>query len=265
MYAIGRDTATQKLRQKARTINALLVRELMVRFGHGNIGFMWLVGEPLILTIGVMGMWTLLYGEQKHGVKIMPLVLTGYSTLTLFRHIIGSYVNCFRANAGLLFHRTVRPVDTIIARGLLETIGVLIAFFVAYVPMRLLGYFDPIYDYSLLLSAWFLFCFGISGFGMIVACICQISETAERFVQPMLYLAIPATGSFFMVAWLPETAQKIVLLSPLVHCNEMFRAGYFGPSVATSWNGWYVVTWALVNNAIAWTLVKRTQRHIEIS
>lgn len=85
MYAIGRKSVGQKLGQKARTINALLVRELMVRFGHGNIGFMWLVGEPLILTIGVMGMWTLLYGEQKHGVKIMPVVLTGYSTLTLFR------------------------------------------------------------------------------------------------------------------------------------------------------------------------------------
>ncbi len=69
---------------------------------------MWLVGEPLILTAGVMAAWTVVYGEQKHGVMVMPLFLTGYSMLTLLRHLVNRFVHCFRQNAGLLFHRSVR-------------------------------------------------------------------------------------------------------------------------------------------------------------
>lgn len=253
-----------KSSEKRRVINALLIRELMLRFGHGNIGFMWLVGEPLILTVGVMLAWTVMYGEQKHGVTVMPLVLTGYTTLTLFRHMVGRYVHCFRQNAGLLFHRSVRPYDTLLSRGVLEVVGLLIAFFVAYIPLSLLNYIEPIYDYMTLLIAWFLLAFFVSGFATIVACLSELSDTVERFVQPMMYIAIPLTGSFYMVSWMPVSAQKLLLYSPLVHANEMMRAGYFGPGVTTHWDAYYLFLCGLGVNAIALPLVQSVQKRIEI-
>lgn len=256
--------AVGKASEKRRVVNALLIRELMLRFGHGNIGFMWLVGEPLILTVGVMLAWTVMYGNQKHGVTVMPLVLTGYSTLTLFRHMVNRYVHCFRQNAGLLFHRCVRPADTLIARGLLEVVGVLIAFFVAYIPLVLLGLVDPIYDYLTLLTAWFLLCFFVNGFATIVACLSELSDTVERFVQPLMYITIPLTGSFYMVSWMPRAAQELLLYSPLVHANEMLRAGYFGPGVTTYWDLSYLFLCGLGLNAIALPLVKSVQKRVEI-
>lgn len=252
-----------RMKDKIRVVNALLIRDLMMRFGHGNIGFMWLVGEPLILTVGVMLVWSVIYGTEKHGVNIAPLVLTGYSTLTVFRHFVARYVHCFRQNAGLLFHRCVKPADTLFARGLLESIGVLIAFFVAYIPLLLLGFTPPIHDFSIVLVAWGLLCFLCSGFAAILACLSELSDTVERFVGPVMYLTIPITGSFYMVAWLPSAAQEFLLYSPLVHANEMLRAGYFGPGVKTYWDMEYLFLCGLALNAIAMPLINIVQKRVE--
>lgn len=263
MELVTRGKFANRLKIKVRVISALLIRDLMLRFGHGNIGFMWLVGEPLILTVGVMIAWSIMYGSEKHGVNVMPLVLTGYSTMTLFRHFVNRYVHCFKHNAGLLFHRVVKPVDTLVARGLLESIGVLIAFFVAYIPLLLLGVTEPIYDFLIVLGAWGLLCFWCSGFAAILACLSELSDTVERFVQPIMYLAIPLTGSFYMVSWMPASAQKVLLYSPLVHANEMLRAGYFGPGVKTYWDVEYLFLCGLALNAIALPLMKVVQNRVE--
>lgn len=257
------DTAS-RLHRRARTLNALLIRELMVRFGHNNIGFLWLVGEPLVLTVGVMIAWLAIYGEENHGVPILPLVLTGYSLLTVWRHMVSRFVHCFRHNAGLFFHRRIRPFDMLVARGLLEVIGTLIAIFVAYIPLVLLEIVTPIHDYLVLLTAWVLMGLFTFGVGLIIASLTEMSETLERFVQPVMYLMLPLTGTFFMGSWLPDTAQAIVLLSPLVHASEMFRAGYFGPSVPTTWDASYLALWAIVVNAVGLALIRKAQHHIEV-
>lgn len=250
--------------RKARIINALLIRELMARFGHRNIGFLWQVLEPLMLALGVMVSWTIIYGERNHGVRVIPLVLTGYTFLTLWRHMVARFTHSFRHGSGLLFHREVKPSDIIIARGLLEAIGTLIAFFVAYIPLQLLDVIEPVDDYLVLLSAWTLMCFLTFGVALIITAIAHFSDAFERFVQPIMYLILPLTGVFYMVFWLPPSARSLVLYSPLVHASEMFRAGYFGTSVPTFWSAAYIALWAVLTNAIGWVLVLKAQNHIEL-
>jgi capsular polysaccharide transport system permease protein len=42
-----------------------------------------------------------------------------------------------------------------------------------------------------------------------------------------------------MVDWLPKWAQEAILLNPMVHCYEVFRAGYFGASVVAHYSFGY--------------------------
>lgn len=252
------------LRKKARTINALLIRELMARFGHRNIGFLWQVIEPLMLTLGVMVSWSFIYGERNHGVRVIPLVLTGYTFLTIWRHMVARLTHAFKHGSGLLFHRHVKPADILVARGLLEAIGTLISFFVAYIPLMLLDVIEPVHDYLLLLGAWTLMSLFSFGTALIITALAHFSDAFERIVQPIMYLILPLTGAFYMVYWLPAAAQKIVLLSPLVHASEMFRAGYFGPNIPTTWNVPFVVLSTIAVNAVGWVLVLKAQQHIEL-
>lgn len=253
-----------RVAKKSRTINALLIRELMARFGHRNIGFMWQVIEPLMLTLGVMISWSVIYGERNHGVRVIPLVLTGYTFLTLWRHMVARFTHTFRHGSGLLFHRHVKPADILVARGLLEAIGTLISFFVAYIPLVLLDIVEPVYDFLLLLSAWTLMSFFTFGVAMIITAVAHFSDAFERVVQPIMYLILPLTGVFYMVYWLPAAAQSIVVYSPLVHMSEMFRAGYFGPDLPAIWDTRYITLWIIAVNAVGWVLVLKAQQHIEL-
>jgi len=262
--AIMNGSLSSAAQRKWRVINALLIRELMARFGHRNIGFLWQVVEPLLLCLGVMISWSVLYGERNHGVRVIPLVLTGYTFLTLWRHMPARLTHAFRQGSGLLFHRSVKPIDILIARGLLEAIGVLIAFFVAYIPLEMLEIISPVDDYLVLLGAWSLMCFFSFGAAMLIVAIAHFSDVFERMVQPIMYLILPLTGVFYMVYWLPPFARKAVLYSPLVHAMEMFRAGYFGKAVPTFWSLSYLLVWSIVINALGLVLVLKAQRHIEL-
>jgi len=253
-----------RIKLKGRVINALFIRELMARFGHSNVGFLWQVLEPLVLALGVMGSWSLIYGERNHGVRVIPLVLTGYTFLTLWRHMTSRLSNSFRQASGLLFHRVIKPIDLLIARGLLESIGILMAFFAAYIPLALLGIIEPVSDYLILLGAWTLMCFLSFGVALIITGVTHLSEAVERFVQPVMYLMLPLTGVFYMVYWLPPAARQVVQISPLVQACEMYRAGMFGDAMPTFWNPWEILLWGIALNALGWVLVLKAQKHIEM-
>src|ERR1700720_262482 len=92
---------------QVRCVHALLIRDMMMRYGRHNIGFLWVVLEPMILTAGVMGVWSVIKPPYEHDVRVISLVLTGYMPLTLSRHMTNAGIFIFRRNLGLLYHRNV--------------------------------------------------------------------------------------------------------------------------------------------------------------
>jgi capsular polysaccharide transport system permease protein len=250
------------LRVEMRIVGALMLREIMTRFGRENIGFVWLMGEPFLLTAGVMIAWSISKNFQGHNVGILPFVLTGYAMITLWRHIVSQAVHCFRHNAGLLFHRNVGYIDTLLAKALLETVGGAIAFCFAYIPLCLLDLIDPIDDYLTLIGAWMLMAWLSFSVALILAGITEISEAAERFIQPILYLTLPLSGTFYMVEWLPRQYRDLAEYSPLINANEMFRGGLLGDSVTTYWSAWYLTLWCIGLTALGLVIVMRARRMV---
>jgi ABC-type polysaccharide/polyol phosphate export permease len=100
------------LKLQARVLNALMIRELMMRYGRGNIGFLWLIVEPMILCAGVIGLRWMIQEHQEHGVPLVALLLSGYMPLTLWRHLTNRGIFLLRRNMGMLYHRNgaVKPL-----------------------------------------------------------------------------------------------------------------------------------------------------------
>ncbi|MTV29515.1 sugar ABC transporter permease [Rhodoblastus acidophilus] len=242
-----------------------MIREAMSRFGHENLGFFWLMGEPLLLTVGVMVMWTAVGNTHGGAVDVIPFALSSYSLLTLWRHIVGRSVHAMRQNSSLIFHAHIRFLDILIARALLETIGVFAAFLIAYAPLALLGRVPVIHDPLALCGGWLLGAWFAFGFGLVLAGLTELSEAADRFVAPVMYITLPLTGAFYMVEWLPTTMHDIVLWSPLVHAFEMFRSGLFPPEYGMKWSAPYIAVCAFVLTAIGMPLVHYAQTHVEYS
>jgi capsular polysaccharide transport system permease protein len=221
---------------QVRTIRSLMLRDAMVRYGRDNIGFVWVILEPMILTAGVMAIWSLTIGSMKRDIKMVEFVLTGYMPLTLWRHMTNNSVTLFRRSSSLLYHRTISLFDITLSRYLLEFTATSAAFLVVWAPLYIAGVVAGVARLDELLLGWAMMGWLSAACGMILASVTENSETSERFVQPIQYLSIPISGAFAMVDWLPHWAQKALLWNPMVHCYEAVRGGYFGDSVVAHYS-----------------------------
>lgn len=248
-------------RVQLRCLRALMIRDLMVRYGRNNIGFLWVVLEPMILTGGVMVVWSMIRPPNAQGVQLISFVLTGYMPLTLWRHLTQAGVFPFRRSMGLMYHRHISMIDVLLARQMLEFAGTTCAFLVVYGVLLAAGLVAPMVDPGLLLLGWVLMGWLSFGFSLGIAILTEWTDVAERFVQPIQYLMLPISGCFYMVDWLPTVAQELAWYVPMVHCYEMIRAGFFGDSVQTYYTTWYVALWSLVLTAVGlWGLDKVRDR-----
>ncbi|MBV1701002.1 MAG: ABC transporter permease [Hyphomicrobiales bacterium] len=254
----------QSLQVQSRVIAALMIREAMSRFGHENIGFFWIIVEPMLFTIGVMLMWTLAGTEHTGSIGIPAFALTGYSIVTLWRHIVGQATVAMRSGVGLIYHLNVKMLDILIARSLLEVIAVFASFSITYIPFFLLGYIPWIRDPLVLVGGYFLTAWFAFSFGLILAALAAMNEAVERIMNPLMYITIPVLGVFYMVSWLPPLAQAVVLWSPMVNVSEMFRSGLFPADIETHWDASYVAIVSLIQTAVGLYLIKIAQKQLRM-
>ena len=118
---------------------------------------------------------------------VVPFALTGYTIITLWRHLVGQLTNCLKHNMGLMFHRNVHYFDTLLSMTLLEVAGIGLSFSVLYTTLYVTGLIDPLSDPYLLvggylLAAWFSF-----GVALNIAGLTQMNGSVDRFVQPVMY------------------------------------------------------------------------------
>ncbi|ASE39418.1 ABC transporter permease [Brevundimonas vesicularis] len=247
-----------------RIIGALIMREMLTRYGREGIGFMWLVAEPLMFCFGVLIMWSVIKPPYEHGVRLAPFLMTGYMSLLLLRHIVSHCLSAVQANAGLLYHRQISVLHIYLSRWLMEVAGATIAFFVVYAVLFGLGQVGLPHDVLLLYSGWFLMSLVALGIALIFAALALQYEIVERIVQVVMYLMIPASGAFVMASWIPDKYRDAYLHIPMPNAVEMVRAGVFGEFVSTYYHADYLLACAAVLIVIGLLMVSRAKKHLEI-
>ena len=101
-------------------IRALLKREVITRFGEYKLGFFWMLFEPLLSVIVLGLIIGSIAGRTVPEIPYPFFLLNGKLLLKLFTGPMTSAVNAIGSNQGLLVYRTVRPLDTMIARFVFE-------------------------------------------------------------------------------------------------------------------------------------------------
>lgn len=211
-----------------RVVGALLMREVLTRFGRHNIGFLWLFVEPMIFTLGVTTLWTLAGASHGSNLPIVAFAITGYSSVLLWRNMPGRCISAIGPNLALMYHRHVKVMDIFVARLLLEGGGATISFVVLSLFFSAIGWINPPEDIGKVLFAWFMLAWFGCALAVLMGAWSEQSEIVEKLWGPASYLLFPLSGAAFMVDALPKIAQDIILLLPMVHGVELLREGYFG-------------------------------------
>ena len=242
-------------RTQMRVVGAVLLREIITRYGRHNVGFLWLLLEPVIFTIGVVVLWNVMRHDSGFRVAVTPFVVTGYASLLLWRNCSFRGLKAIEPNRSLLHHRLVKVQDIFIARMTLEIAGVTAAFFVLVVAMIGLDLIAWPEDLALLTAGWLLMAWFSACLGTLLGCLSETSDLVDRLWHPISYFLLAVSGTFFMVDWLPLAAQEVVSWVPMVHPVEMMRAGYWGDSPRFHYNVGYIVLVCLVMSLVSLLLM----------
>ena len=231
---------------QTRVVGALIMREIITRYGRHNIGFMWVFVEPMMFTSGVLAVWTLVHSHSAR-LPLVPFVVTGYSTVLLWRNTITRCGNAVEPNRALLHHRNVRVIDLFIARLVLEIAGATLSFMTLGTLLTLAGVMLPPDDILKCLAAWLLLAWFALAMGLLVGSLATAWDPVDRVWHVLSYLFLPLCGAFYMVDWLPASVQPLALLLPTVHCTELLRDGFFGSGIHPHYSLLYLT---VVNSAL---------------
>ena len=82
-----------------RVLSALVMRELLTRYGRNNIGFLWLFLEPMLFTLAITIFWAATRSIHGSAIPITAFALTGYSSVLLWRNMVGRCINAIETKA----------------------------------------------------------------------------------------------------------------------------------------------------------------------
>lgn len=249
-------------RVQRRVIWALILREILTRYGRHNIGFLWLFIEPMLFTLGVTALWTATRSFHGSNLPIVAFAVTGYSTVLLWRNMPTRCVGALTPNLSLLYHRNVRPLDIYLSRLLLEAMGATTSFIFLTLFFNFVGWLELPENMLQVAGGWCMVgWFGLS-LGLLIGSLSEESETVEKLWHPFAYLLFPLSGAAFLVDALPVQAQKIVLLLPMVNGVEYLREGYFGSKIVAHYDIGYMAAVNLGLTVLGLAEVRKISRTV---
>ena len=207
-------------------IYALFLREVNVRFSAGKIGYIWIFLEPMLQILIFVSVKMMLFGNRSN-LDYAVFITIGFLGYNLFRHIVNNAMSAFKSNKALFAYKQVKPIDTLIARLLVE---VMVIGFIALVFVGAGFYFG--FDMSpqnlgmVLLTFIWLITFAF-GFGLLVSVIGFFFESFIKIVKLAMMPLMFISAIFYSLVDLPASAQKLLSLNPIANFMELIHASYF--------------------------------------
>jgi len=247
---------------QSRVIAALLMREILTRYGRHNLGFLWLFLEPMLFTIGVTALWNI--GKSLHGssLPITAFAVTGYSAVLLWRNMPSRCVLAIAPNAGLMYHRNVKVIDIYVSRLILEALGAGFSFAILTITFFALGWMELPEDLVQTLIGWLLLAWFGFALAMLIGALSEQYEVVEKLWHPVMYLSFPLSGAAFIVDALPLAGREFMMWIPMVNATEYLREGFFGSAFKAHYDLNYLIIFNLVLTLFGLAEVRKIGRMV---
>lgn len=246
-------------RISGRVIGALLIREMLTRYGRNNIGFLWLFVEPMLFTIVVTAIWTATRSIHGSNIPIAAFAVTGYSSMLLWRSMPARCIDALQANRSLLYHRQVKMLDVYAARILLEFMAVTTALVVLSIGFYIFDLVPIPEDVLQVLWGWLLLGWFGAGLGLTVGGLSEKAEVVGKLWPPLSYILLPLSGVAFIADALPPAMREVVLWLPMLNALEYMREGWFGSLMRAHYDMPYVLIFNVCLTITGLSLARQVQ------
>jgi len=248
---------------QSRVIGALILREMRVRFGRSQLGYLWAIAEPLTYLTAFSAMFHYLDRHPPFGNSMLLFFSTGVLPFQLFRHVGNQLASAFNANQALLTYPIVQPIDTILARAILEIATSLFVMLIVFGAIIVTGNGQLPNDVMRIIEALLLLSLIGFGYGLMSAVIItrinSWQHVSRLIMTPLMFLS----GIFFSLDSVPTRLRDIVSWNPILHGVEMFRDGYYSNYRGVQIDAFYLATFGIGLTFIALTMERTIRGRIE--
>lgn len=215
------------LQIKKSVIFALVLREARSRFGDRRMGATWTLIEPICHLLILSVLFSLIRGRTMAGIDFPIFVLVGLAPFLLFRNIAMRLMNSPKENRALFAYKQIKPLDTFVARVLVEFCISASVYAILVFGFAWYGYDmsikSPI-EWMLTILLGVLFSFGL---GMLLSLIAHAMPSSALFLRMMFFPLYFISGVLIPAAYLPQAMLPLLLLNPFLHLLELIRAEIF--------------------------------------
>jgi len=198
-----------------------------MKMSVGKAGLFWTFFEPFMQVTMFMLMRIAIRGASSSNYDIVVFMASGFIAFNIFRNTLGSSAGAFTANKGLFNYKQVKPIDTILARLLVNmfitAIIILmflsVGFFFQYENLKPENLTVVVFGYLWLA----LFSFSV---GLVVAIGNTFFVSIGKLVGIFSFGLLILSAVFFPMISIPVEYQEYLLYNPLVHFMEMIHSGY---------------------------------------
>lgn len=208
--------------QKA-TVTALFLRELKTRFGKYRLGYCWALLEPVLHLFVLWIVFDYVMQRAMADISFPVFLLNGLIPYFLFSNIATRSINAVEANQGLFNYRPVKPVDTIIARTILELFIYIMVYFLLMTLLLISGEtIDHVNLISLFTVGFLLVVFSF-GCGLIVMVAGNAFPEMEKFLPVIIKPLYFISCIMFPLSSVPKEYWRWLTWNPLLHAVELAR------------------------------------------
>jgi capsular polysaccharide transport system permease protein len=246
----------------ARTIAALILREMSTRYGRTPGGYIWGIVEPLaaitVLSIG----FSLVMRAPSLGTSFLLFYATGYLPFDLYNTLSNTISKAIGFSKSLLKYPAVTWVDAVLARFFLNSLTGILITILLLTGTLLTTESQAILDFPPIVAAMALTMILGLGVGVLN---CALTGLYPLWAMVWSIITRPlflASGIFFLFDTLPPMAKTILWYNPLIHIVGLMRTGFYPSYTAQYVSQVYVLGIALGCLTMGLILLGRYHRDI---
>lgn len=243
----------------ARTLLALILREMQTTYGRNVGGYVWAILEPLggiafftfVISIGLR------IREPALGNNFPLFYATGFLPLTMFLAVSNKTASALRFSRPLLNYPGVKFTDALLARFILTTVTQLMVSFLIFAGIHMVFAVETILDAEQLLAGLVLAAFTGFGIGTLNCYLFSVQplwDSAWSILTRPLFLF---STIFFTFEDVPRDFRDILWWNPIVHCVGLARRGIFATYDAPWISELYLVLLGLITLGLGLLLLQR--------
>lgn len=205
-------------------IFALVLREARARFGERRMGAVWTLIEPICHLLIFSVLFALIRGRTVADVEYPVFVLVGMAPFLLYRNTALRLMDSLRENRSLFGYKQIKPLDTYVARVLVETCISAVVYAILVFGFAWYGFdmkvANPLMWVATLILG-LLFAFGL---GMVLALITHALPSLKTVIRMAFFPLYFISGVLIPASYLPQAMMPLLLLNPFLHLVELIRA-----------------------------------------